>query len=130
MRSAHMMRSKFALTALTTVLSATLLSGCATRTEQPLSTDMISAPLLRMDIDTLQSRLGEPTRKVRKDGKELWIYREENSSGLAQLKGNCELEIGFTLPEVTSVTVRESGTTPLAKPLDACRPFYERLRSY
>ena len=107
---------------------AAVAAGCATRTEQPLTTDMISAPLLRMDISELESRLGAPTRKFRKDGKEVWIYREENSSGLAQLKGNCELEIGFTLPEVTSVTVRESGTTLLAQPLDACRPFYNKLR--
>lgn len=112
---------------LSAILAVNLLAGCATRTEMPLTTDMISAPLLRMDIAELESRLGEPSRKVRKDGKEVWIYREENSSGLAQLKGNCELEIGFTLPEVTSVTVRESGTTPLAQPLDACRPFYQKL---
>lgn len=108
--------------------STLVLVGCATRTELPLTTDMISEPLLRLDISSLESRLGQPTRKVRKDGEEVWIYREENSSGLAQLKGNCELEIGFTLPEVTSVTVRESGTTPLAQPLDACRPFYNKLR--
>jgi hypothetical protein len=113
---------------LSAILAVNLLAGCATHTEMPLTTEMISAPLLRMDIAELESRLGEPSRKVRKDGKEVWIYREENSSGLAQLKGNCELEIGFTLPEVTSVTVRESGTTPLAQPLDACRPFYQKLR--
>lgn len=113
---------------LTLISAAALTTGCATRTEQPLTTDMISAPLLSMDISELESRLGAPTRKLRQDGKEVWLYREENSSGLAQLKGNCELEIGFTLPEVTSVTVRESGTTPLAQPLDACRPFYNKLR--
>ena len=108
-------------------LSAALLTGCATRTAIPLTTDMISAPILRMDIDQLQQRLGAPDRKVRRNGKELWIYREENNSGLAQLKGNCELEIGFDLPSVTSVTIRESGTTPLAQPLDACRPFFDKL---
>lgn len=118
------MRPQIALTA---ALSAALLSGCATRTEMPLTTDMISAPILRMDIDQLQQRLGAPDRKLRRDGKEIWIYREENNSGLAQLKGNCELEIGFDLPAVTSVTIKETGTTPLAQPLDACRPFYNKL---
>ena len=113
----------------TLITAAAVTAGCATRSEMPLTTDMISAPLLRMDISQLENRLGAPTRKVRKDGKEVWIYREENSSGIAQLKGNCELEIGFDLPEVTSVTINESGTTPLAQPLDACRPFYEKLRS-
>lgn len=109
-------------------LGLLLVSGCATRTEAPLTADMISAPILRMDIDQLQQKLGEPTRKIIKSGKEIWLYREENSSGLAQLKGNCELQIGFDLPAVTSVTINETGTTPLAKPLEACRPFYDRLR--
>ena len=111
-------------------LSLIIISGCATRTEAPLTADMMSAPILRMDINQLQQTLGEPTRKVVKSGKEIWLYRQENSSGLAQLKGNCELQIGFDLPAVTSVTINETGTTPLAKPLEACRPFYERLRSY
>jgi len=108
--------------------SLALVTGCATRSEMPLTTEMISVPILAMDISVLEQRLGTPTRKVRREGKEFWIYREENSTGLAQLKGNCELEIGFDLPAVTSLTIRESGTTPLAQPLDACRPFYNKIR--
>ena len=107
-----------------------LVAGCATRTEVPLTTDMISTPLLRMDILAVERVLGQPSRKLKSANEEVWVYVEENSSGLAQLKGNCEVEIGFTLPEATRVTVRESGTTPLAQPLDACRPFYEKLRTY
>lgn len=107
---------------------ALVLAGCATRTDAPLTNEQITQPLLKMNMQAVQTALGKPLRRLKKEGDEVWIYRQENSSGFAQLKGNCELQVGFTLSDVTSVTINESGTTPLAKPLDACRPFFDRLK--
>lgn len=107
-----------------------VLAGCATRKDAPLTTEQINQPILKMDMQQVQNALGQPFRQTRNNGLETWIYRQENSSGMAQLKGNCELQIGFSQNDVTSVTLNESGTTPLAQPLDACRPFYDRLRQY